>query len=806
MASIASSRIAVVGIEVGNESAHVALARGAKVQVLQNPLGSRKTASTVGFTARNRVWGAAATAQERSNAANTMSDYMQLIGLTTDDPEYKEMTKGLPYPLQAASANLNLGQRQRVVCPITLAGQKHEVLPEVALAYLLQNFKSMVEAETKGQNVEDVVIAVPGYWTDRERCSLQTALTLAGWTPLRIMNETCALALYYGLRAPLPTDPIKVAFLDSGRTHTSVAVVEFKEGKESSLRVVATAHDRTLGGRAFDNLVCAHLVEDIKTRYKLDVASDPRAFQKVLREASRVKVTLSANSDVRWAVESVMNDVDVKGTFDRVTFDRLAQPLYARASQLVHRVLEASGLAAGLAAVKSGGPNPLHSIEIVGGCSRIPGLKEAVQSSLGMSLSATCDSDEGVVRGATLECANLSSSTRLAKVLKAVDICNYPVEVVYYNDGVEKTLRVFKAGDKLPCLVKFPLRRDAPFEIKLRYDRAATLAPGYAGLPLSPALDDYIGTFRVSGTFEEYLKEFPQDTTPKVNLFVRLDKNGLAFVDEAELELRYVKESHAEEAKAAGDSAAKLDSKDEKKDKVKIKTKPLTVSAEFTTGFTSTQVDFLKAQLAAMAAVDADAGRLDELKNELESFTLRGKSELHGTLQPFLSPAAADALSAAFDAAEIWLEEESYDASPQDFRDRLGCVRAAADGAFERRAAFTSVAEALDELDALLSGYSAVENAPKYAHLSDDDKKAVLDEVKAGQVWAQEARLKLTNKLELPRVSADQVQSRAEQSKKVCSPIVGKKATAEEQKAAEAKAAEARSDASSDAPAALALE
>jgi len=220
------------------------------------------------------------------------------------------------------------------------------------------------------------------------------------------MNENCALALYYGLRAPLPATAIKVLFIDSGRSHTSLSLVEFKEG---SLKVLNTAQDRTLGGRAFDGAVYDHLAQEIKARYNLDVASNAKAQQKLLAEAERVKTVLSANNEVRWKIEYLMNDTDVNGAISRDQFDVLAHPLFARGGALALKILADSGVA----------PSSLHAVELVGGCSRVPGLKDALNRELKVSLSMTCDSDEGVVRGTTLDCANLSSSTKLAKVIKA---------------------------------------------------------------------------------------------------------------------------------------------------------------------------------------------------------------------------------------------------------------------------------------------------------------------------------------------------------------------------------------------------
>jgi molecular chaperone DnaK (HSP70) len=72
---------------------------------------------------------------------------------------------------------------------------------------------------------------------------------------LRLMNETTAVALNYGILRPLPEkEAMIVMFVDVGHASTNVALVSFREGE---LTILGTASDRSVGGRDFDfALVC----------------------------------------------------------------------------------------------------------------------------------------------------------------------------------------------------------------------------------------------------------------------------------------------------------------------------------------------------------------------------------------------------------------------------------------------------------------------------------------------------------------------------------------------------------------------
>lgn len=90
------------------------------------------------------------------------------------------------------------------------------------------------------------------------------------------MNDTTAAALSYGIyKTDLPADkPTNVVFLDMGNSDTTVTIVSFVKGK---LTVLASASDRHLGGRDFDELLVARRVKNCSPRAAHAPAGAPRA-------------------------------------------------------------------------------------------------------------------------------------------------------------------------------------------------------------------------------------------------------------------------------------------------------------------------------------------------------------------------------------------------------------------------------------------------------------------------------------------------------------------------------------------------
>lgn len=91
------------------------------------------------------------------------------------------------------------------------------------MAMLLGELKVIAETD-QGAKIADCVISCPVYSTDAQRRALLDAAQIAGLNCLRLMPETTATALSYGIyKTDLPEkDAINVAFVDIGEASLQV--------------------------------------------------------------------------------------------------------------------------------------------------------------------------------------------------------------------------------------------------------------------------------------------------------------------------------------------------------------------------------------------------------------------------------------------------------------------------------------------------------------------------------------------------------------------------------------------------------
>lgn len=331
--------------------------------------------------------------------------------------------------------------------------------------------RDITAAELK-TGVQDVVIAVPGWYTDIQRRAVLDAASIAGLTALRLINETTATALGYGITKsdlPEPENPRHVAFIDVGHSSLSVAIVAFSKGQ---LTVKSTAYDRNLGGRDIDLALVKYFAEEFKTKYKIDVLSNPKAVFRLLAGCEKLKKVLSANAESPLNVENIMNDVDASSHLTREQFEGLIDDVLDRIADPVQRALADSGLTV----------EELDAIELIGGCTRVPAVRTRIATVFpGKTLSTTLNQDEAVARGATFCCAQLSPVFRV-RDFSIHDITPYPIKVQWERDPTdpdeESELLVYPKGNAIPSTKVLSFYRKDTFDIEAVYAQPELIPAG----------------------------------------------------------------------------------------------------------------------------------------------------------------------------------------------------------------------------------------------------------------------------------------------------------------------------------------
>ncbi|CAJ0587031.1 unnamed protein product, partial [Mesorhabditis spiculigera] len=360
--------MSVVGIDFGNSNSYIGVARQGGIDVIANDYS-------------------------HGCFKNTLINFKHLIGRKFNDPIVEKFGPYIPCELVELSDG-DVGFK------VNHLGKEGTQTPEQVLGALLTKMRDTVAANSeKGTKVHDIVLAVPSHFTDVQRRAVLAGVQTAQLNPLRLINESTAIALAYGIyKQDLPAETEKpriVAFLDCGHSSTQASLVSYHKGK---LQMLGTAFDLDVGGLWFDGLLRDHFRKEFSDKYKIDASKNPSAWLHLLDECEKVKKQMSANETAPLNIECVMEDKDVFGSMKVEQFEEAARPLFEKIQALLGRVLSD-------AQVK---PEDVESVEIVGGSSRIPYVRKIVRNVFGQDPKSTLNPDEAVSRGAAMQCALLS--------------------------------------------------------------------------------------------------------------------------------------------------------------------------------------------------------------------------------------------------------------------------------------------------------------------------------------------------------------------------------------------------------------
>ncbi|KZV28529.1 heat shock 70 kDa protein 14-like [Dorcoceras hygrometricum] len=381
--------MSAVGFDFGNDNCVVAVARQTDIEIVLNDESECETPSIVSFGVRQRYIGTAGAAASLSNPTNTISQIKRLLGRRFSDPELQHDLKSLPFLVTKGPDGYPLIQVQYM-------GETTTFTPTQVLGMLLFNLKSIAEKSLNAP-IADCCIGIPVYFTDPQRRAVIDAATIAGLSPLRLLHETTATALLYGIhKADLTeTEQLNIVFVDIGHTSMQVCVAAFKKGE---LKILAHSFDRCLGGRDFDEVLFQHFAARFKDKYKIDVFGSAMACLRLRAACETLKKVLSANPEAPLNIEGLMDGKDVKGFIKREEFEKIIIPILDRLKQPLKKALDEAGLTI----------EDIHSVEFVGSGARVPAIIKILTDFFGKEPHCTINASECVAKGCAMQCAILS--------------------------------------------------------------------------------------------------------------------------------------------------------------------------------------------------------------------------------------------------------------------------------------------------------------------------------------------------------------------------------------------------------------
>ncbi|KAL3970792.1 putative protein kinase C eta type [Sarotherodon galilaeus] len=781
--------MSVVGFDLGFQSCYVAVARAGGIETIANEYSDRCTPSFVSFGPRNRSIGAAAKSQVVTNYKNTVQSFKRLHGRAFTDPYIQSAKSNLvyelaPMPSGATGIKVMYMEEERIFSTEQVTGM------------LLTKLKETAESALK-KPVVDCVISVPSYFTDAERRSVMDAAQIAGLNCLRLMNETTAVTLAYGIYKqdlPAPEEkPRIVVFVDLGHSGYQVSVCAFNKGK---LKILATAFDSDLGGKDFDDILVNHFCEEFGTKYKLDVRSRPRALVRLYQECEKLKKLMSANSsDLPLNIECFMNDIDVSSKLNRGQFEEMCSGLLAKVEGPLRSVMEQAKLK----------KEDIYAVEIVGGATRIPAIKERISKFFGKELSTTLNADEAVARGCALQCAILSPAFKVRE-FSITDVVPYSISLKW-NSAAEEGLsdcEVFPKNHAAPFSKVLTFYRKEPFSLEAYYNNPKELpypkatigqfliqnvvpqASGESAKVKVKVRVNVHGVFSVSSaSLVEVVKTAEGEEPMETDQIVKEEESKMQ-VDQEDQKLQAGdngdKKTEAEEMEDAKQQEKKNDQPPQaKKPKVKTKTLELPIESSLDWQLSREELNLFVENEGKMIMQDKLEKERNDAKNNVEEYVYDMRDKLHGILEKFVNEADRDLFSLKLEDTENWLYEDGEDQQKQVYIDKLAELKKIGQPIHERYVEAEERPKAFEELGRQIQMYMKIIEAYKakdelYDHLDELEVTRVDKQVNDAMVWMN-SKMNQQNNQDLtmdPVVKVTEIKAKTKELYASCNPVLSK--------------------------------
>jgi heat shock protein 4 len=641
----------------------------------------------------------------------TITHLKRLVGLKFSDPEVRAILPTFLFPCAA-------GPNDEILITAQYMGEEKTFTPERLVAMVLGDLKLIAERD-HGAKCTDAVVSIPVFFTDPQRRAMLDACHIAGLNTMRLMHETTATALAYGIfkTAEFGDDPHNVVFVDVGHSALQVCVVRFTK---SGLKILSTAFDRNLGGNAFDEAMFNHFCEEFKASKKIDIKTNARASLRLRIAIEKMKKILSSNPEAPLSIECLMDDQDVKSSMTRDKMEELSKGLLDSIMGPVQSAMSEAGMT----------PPDIKAVELVGNASRMPFIPTQLEAFFGMTCSRTLNASECVARGCALQGAMLSPQFKV-RDFEVVDSFPFPVAFHWTTDeGEAKDMELFERNNAVPSTKMMTFFRNETFGIQAKYTTPTLLHPG---------ADLAIGGFEIGPVPKPKNRE---EEKTKLKVKVRLNLNGLVNVESAqaveETEEEVAVEAPAPAAADGDEPAAAAEPMETTKIVKKVIKTDVPVKS-IVGGLPAQTLERFVQEEYDMALQDRVMEETKERKNAVEEYVYSMRSKVSGSLAPYAEPAVAEQFGKLLNDTEDWLYDEGEDETKGVYIAKLQELRALGDPMELRAAEESARPEAAASLTAT-AAQIASQAAPdaQHAHIDANDLASVLSEVKKATDWLAE--------------------------------------------------------------------
>lgn len=350
--------------------------------------------------------------QNSTYLPNIITNTKRLVGM-----KYDEWCSNLPLQNFFQRKNTNIVDDGKGMLGVQFTHNNQVIvisINRIITSFLL--YIKRIAEDYLGKHVNNIVITVPAYFSDLQRCHIKQCCEKIDMNVLRIINEPTAAALAYGFdnvnNRTHCTENVLVIDCGGGTTDISVLLMDYED---HIFEVKNVTGDNFLGGEDITDSLITYV---LKTTQLGLVDVTPKQFNRLKNGCEQLKQQLSFQKFATLNLENFDKDRDVQIPISRDTLINVCGRFFSRVRKLIQTTV--IGLS-------------VDKVVLVGGTTRVPYISELCRDIFGSDICIcnTLDPDQTISIGAAVQAYLLSYSSHQSVLAMTI------LDVIPMSLGVE---------------------------------------------------------------------------------------------------------------------------------------------------------------------------------------------------------------------------------------------------------------------------------------------------------------------------------------------------------------------------------